>query len=210
MRKIFPILSLIPAAITGVLCILGSGGGFFHMLWLMPLSGCIAGILPSPVLIPVHPAISAVAMLLTGLITDKFYSIPLMLLMLGAAALLELAGYGIGASVRMMASEKLSVKIAGAFSVLLLLTLLFIPGNAVFGNPISGLIARYQLDCCIEANVDMTHYTIDSFGYDWYNGHYRYLMTDNRTGERKNMSLYRNSDKIYFSGTNQTYENLWN
>lgn len=211
MKRILIALSLIPAAVTGVLFTFGTNGGFFHLFWLMPLCGFIAGVLSCPVLILWHPLTAALCMILTGLFTHGLHPLSLSGLMLGAAALFELIGYGVGAFGKTAIRGKTFQKIGAGFAVLLLLAVLFVPNNAIFGNPVSALMAKRQFDGCIEAHVDPDRYTPHGMVYyDWYNGHYKYRLTDTVTGKQENLSLYRNKDSIYFSGTNQVYENIWN
>ena len=211
MKRIFLILSFIPAAVTGLLFTFGTNGGFFHLFWLMPLCGFMAGILSRPELILWHPGTAAVIMLVSGLFTDGLHPIFLSGLMIGAAAVFELLGYGIGAFSKTVFMGKPLQKTGAGFAVLLLLAVLFIPNNAVFGNPLSALQAKHQFDGCIEAHIDQERYTVDGpVFYDWYNGNYKYHLKDTLTGKRETMSLYRNKDTIYFSGTNRSYENLWN
>ena len=131
--------------------------------------------------------------------------------MIGAAALFELIGYGIGAFAKMIVRGKKLQRIGAGFAVLLLLAVLFVPNNAIFGNPVSALIAKRQFDGCMEVHVDPDRYTPRGMVYyDWYNGNYKYRLTDTVTGEREDLVLYRNKDSIYFSGTDQVYENIWN
>ena len=210
MRRILAIVSLIPALITGILCTLGSNGEFFNLMWLMPLSGAIAGMLHKPLLLPCHLGIAAFFMLLSGIITDGLYPLSLDLLLMGGAAVFEIIGYSIGAFVIQIYRGRIGHRIGAGVGTLLLLAILFIPVNAVFGNPISAMIAKQQLDGCMEAHVDPERYSVDSFGYDWYNGNYRYRLTNTVTGERENLTLYEHKDSIYFSGTGRVYENLWN
>jgi len=211
MKRLFVILSFIPAAVTGLLFTFGTNGEFFHLFWLMPLCGLIAGALSCPVLILWHPGTAALFMLVSGMLTGGLHPISLSGLMIGAAALFELIGYGVGAFGKTAIRGKTFQKIGAGFAVLLLLAVLFIPNNAVFGNPVSALMAKHQFDGCMEAHVDPERYTPHGMVYyDWYNGNYKYRLTDKLTGKSENLSLYKNRDEIYFSGTNRSYENIWN
>ncbi len=210
MKRILCVLSFVPAVITGILCTFGSGGEFFHLIWLMPLCGLIAGALTKPVLLPCHMGGAALSMVISGLIGDELHPFSMGFLFLAAAALFEVIGYGIGAFGKRIFRGSPSQRIGAGFGALLLLAVLFVPVNAVFGNPVSAMIAKQQLDGCMEAHVDPLRYSVQSFGYDWYDGNYRYRLTDNTTGKRKYLVLYKHKDAIYFSGTDRIYENIWN
>jgi len=209
MKRILTILSFVPALISGVLCTVGSGGEFFHLVWLMVLSGAFAGILHSPVFLLWYPASAALSMAVSTIITEKLYPPMMYFLFIAAIALFAVLGYGIGAFVSLTFRGKTAQRIGAGFGALLLLVLLFVPYNALFGNPVSALIAKHQLDECMEKYVDPEQYDPEDFLYDWYDGHYLYHLRDRITGERKTLTL-RNNDTIYFSGTKRVYENIWN
>lgn len=210
MKRFFAILSFIPALITGILCFTDGGIALFHLVWLMPISGCIAGVLGMPALFAGHMGVSALSLLLAQWLVDSFPSPSAILLVTVLSGILDLLGYGVGGFGKHIFRGSAWHRIGAGFAVLLLLAVLFVPFNMIFGNPVSGFIAKQQLDGCMEAHVDPGKYTVDDFYYDWYDGHYGYHLTDNATGERENLTLYENKDKIYFSGTDRTYENIWN
>lgn len=210
MKRFFAILSFVPAVISGFLYSVNGGIALFHLVWLMPISGSIAGILAKPVLFAGHMGVTALSLLIAQIIESRIPSPSAILLVTVLAGILNLLGFGVGAFGRHVFRGSAGHRIGAGIAAFLLLAVLFVPVNAIYGNPVSALIAKRQLDSCMETHVDPARYTVEDFGYDWYDGHYYYRLTDAATGESKNLTLYEHKDTIYFSGTNRTYENVWN
>lgn len=205
------ILSVIPAFLGCVTLLLGGEIGFGHTLFLFPAAG--AALYASRRLgTPLWAvALSAAATLAFALWETELNGYGR--LMIAIAIALTFISFGVG----VVASHLIYTAIrktdlgkpkryASAVVALLFVIMALYPLSLFFGNPISGMKSKKELDVwCLEYLTD-TDYSASRFCYDWYNGVYYYEVEDGDGNGIGKLKYWSGEKKIFCSWENKVYK----
>jgi len=217
LQNLFFVLCLIFSAV-GWAIVFADDALLFHNLYLQPIAGVflyvgIRGRQKGHWLF-----VSAILCIFAGIffMTVFFESVMdlyLHLLLGIPCAVLLLLGFALAFLASLFREKKQSVPkglrvIAGIAAMLILIVLLAFLRLA-FGDPVTALIHKSYLDSWMEEHLDEDLYAADGFHYTWYDGVYYYVITEKSTGGKARLTYFKNSDTIYFDGTDREYENTY-